>query len=285
MPTPPYAKLRANIASAGNLSGALVGAAGASCQLSQDPAGLGSSFKYEILSYPEGFAVPAGWTADAVSGVYYYLGLTPPAFALPASPLWGKLPLLLTVNDGSPGTSGLPVTQFTDATTVIEVPGPSGVKDIAYRESNQWDPKWKWASSLKTNIRLLSLIAAGYHGQVRLATAAALPAYTRSGLIITANAVGAMATIDGVAPAVADRILLKNGAAGADNGIYYVTQLGDGSNPFRLKRSEDFDASEDVRSMCIGAICEGTTNGGKQWKLTTPNPISLSVTSLSFTVF
>src|SRR3954463_11736501 len=104
MTTAPYAKLRANIAGAGNLSGALVGAAGATCQLSQDPAGLGSSWLYEITDCPEGFAQPAGWFTD-VGGNYYYQGLTPPSFTLPALPLWGKLMFRLTVNNGDPGTS------------------------------------------------------------------------------------------------------------------------------------------------------------------------------------
>ena len=155
MPTAPYAKLRANIAGAGNLSGALVGAASATCQLSQDPAGLGSSFLYEITDYPEGFPVPAGWTASSLSGVYSYVGLTPPSFTLPASPLWGKLVFRLTVNNGDPGTSGLPKTQLTDSSTVVSTPDPSGngYEDIAYGESNQWDAKRKWMGPLKRNIR------------------------------------------------------------------------------------------------------------------------------------
>jgi hypothetical protein len=158
MPTAPYAKLRANIAGAGNLSGALVGAAGATCQLSQDPAGLGSSWKYEIVDYPEGFPVPAGWTADAPSGVYYCLGLTPPSFTLPALPLWGKLVLRLTVNNGDPGSSGLDATQFVDKTTVVSTvdPGGGAFEDIAYGETNQWDALRKWMGPLKRNIRKIA---------------------------------------------------------------------------------------------------------------------------------
>jgi len=155
MPTAPYAKLRANIASAGNLSGVLVGAAGASCQLSQDPAGLGSSFKYEITDYPEGFPCPSGWTESSLSGVYSYEGLTPPPFTLPALPLWGKMMFRLTVNNGDPGTSSLPKTQFVDSSTVISTPDPSGnaIEDIAYGETQQWDRKRKWMGPLKRNIR------------------------------------------------------------------------------------------------------------------------------------
>lgn len=284
MTTAPYAKLRANIGGAGNATGALVGASGATCLLSQDPAGLGQSFLYEIYDYPFGWPQPAGWSVDAI-GVYFYQGSTPPSFNLPATPLWGKLQLRLTVNNGDPGTSGLPATQFVDLTTVVRTAGPSGVQDIAYQETNQWVPFRKWVGHLKENIRLLALIAAGYHGQVRLATAAALAAYTRVGGVITANANGAMAVVDAVAPAAGDRILLKNGASGTDNAIYTVTSLGSAGAPFVLTWAEDFDSSADVKSMCMGAISEGTANGGKQWKLTTANPITLGTTALSFTVF
>jgi hypothetical protein len=37
--------------------------------------------------------------------------------------------------------------------------------------------------------------------------------------------------------------------------------------------------------MTIGAIEEGSTNGGKQWKLTTANPLTLNTTALTFVVF
>src|SRR4051812_47254195 len=160
MTTAPYAKLRANIAGAGNLSGALVGAPGAVCQLSQDPAGLGSSFLYQIVDYPEGWTVPAGWSADAF-GVYFYQGLTPPSFTLPALPLWGKLIFSLTVNNGDPGTSGLDPTQFIDTATSVGTLDPNGnVEDIAYREGNQWDSQRKWMGPMKRNLRTLAAYAA-----------------------------------------------------------------------------------------------------------------------------
>src|SRR3954470_19693613 len=180
MTTAPYAKLRANIAGAGNLSGSLVGASGATCQLSQDPAGLGSSWLYEITDYPEGWAVPAGWTADPVSGVYSYAGLTPPSFTLPADPLWGKLAPKLTVNNGDPGTSGLPATQFVDKSTVISTPEPggSGFEDIAYGETNQWDAQRKWIGPHKRNIRRMAALGAFQSAKVSTTTAAVTTVFT-----------------------------------------------------------------------------------------------------------
>lgn len=157
MPTAPYAKLRASLGGGAPASGVLVGAPGQTCQLSQDLAGGGTTFKYELRDYPEGWACPADWATDS-GGVYYYVGATPPPFTLPALPLWGKILPVLTVNSGDPGTSGLPATQFVDRSTVLSTPDPSGngFEDIAYGESNQWDVRRKWMGSLKRNIRRMA---------------------------------------------------------------------------------------------------------------------------------
>ena len=61
---------------------------------------------------------------------------------------------------------------------------------------------------------------------VRAATTAALAANSRTGNVITASANGAIAAQDGVSLAVGNRLLVKNEALGANNGIYLVTSLG-----------------------------------------------------------
>ena len=62
------------------------------------------------------------------------------------------------------------------------------------------------------------------------------------------------------------RILVKNQSNQIQNGIYVVTQLGDGSNPWILTRSTDFDGSPtaEVTSGDFTYIQEGTL-GGTQW--------------------
>lgn len=122
-------------------------------------------------------------------------------------------------------------------------------------------------------------------GSVRVATAAALPAYTRSTNVITASANGALAAVDGVTLVANDRLLLKDGAAGADNGIYVVTQVGDAGTPFILTRATDADASSEVTSGMYVWVEEGTANGDSGWILTTNNPITLNTTALTFTQF
>lgn len=124
---------------------------------------------------------------------------------------------------------------------------------------------------------------------VRVATAAALPAYTRVGDVLTANSVANINTagIDSVTTIVkGDRILVKDGAAGADNGVYDFTAIGaTGTAAWVLTRSADActAAPNSVTSGLSVFVEEGTANSGKSFALTTANPITLNTTSLTFT--
>jgi hypothetical protein len=123
---------------------------------------------------------------------------------------------------------------------------------------------------------------------VRVATAAALPAYTRTGnvLLADANADINTAGIDSITNlVVTDRVLVKNGAAGADNGIYTVTVVGDAGTKWELTRATDANASNIVTNGLTVPISEGTVNGGsKNGRLTTADPITLNTTALTFTI-
>ena len=126
----------------------------------------------------------------------------------------------------------------------------------------------------------------------RAATTAALPAVTYDngtagvGATLTADANGALGSIDGISLAVSDRLLVKDQVSGLENGIYTVTQLGDGSNPFILTRSTDFDESPtEVNQGALVPVAEGSLNGGLGFILTTPDPIVMGTTPLTFTQF
>ena len=121
------------------------------------------------------------------------------------------------------------------------------------------------------------------------ATAAALSAYTfgaTAGGTLTANANGAL-SVDGSTPSVNDRILVKNETSGDApyNGIYVVTTVGDGSNPYVLTRSADANISAEVTDGMFTFVEQGTTNNGTSWVLTTNNPITLNTTALVFAQF
>lgn len=121
---------------------------------------------------------------------------------------------------------------------------------------------------------------------VRVATTTALPAVTAAGAgagkTLTANAVGVL-TIDGVNTVLNDRILIKDQAAGADNGIYVVTIEGTAGVAFVLTRAADADAN--VTGGMFTFVTEGTDNGNEGWVLTTNDPITIDTTALTFGQF
>jgi len=126
------------------------------------------------------------------------------------------------------------------------------------------------------------------HASCKLATAAALPACTAAGSgvgkTLTADAVDVL-TVDGIATVLNDRILVKDQAAGADNGIYKVTTEGTAGVAFILTRATDFDADAEVTAGAFTFIEQGTANGDEGWILTTNDTITVDTTGLTFTQF
>jgi hypothetical protein len=120
---------------------------------------------------------------------------------------------------------------------------------------------------------------------VRVATAAPLPANTRSGSVLTANANGALndTGVDGIADlAVGNVVLVKDEVAGANNGIYVVTALGGASAKWTFTRHPAMDASAEVKSGMLVVSSEGTAGPNSIWMLTTNDPITINTTALTF---
>ena len=83
--------------------------------------------------------------------------------------------------------------------------------------------------------------------------------------------------IDGVALVAGDRVLVKDQAAGKDNGIY-VAVAG------VWARSPDADTAAKITpELCVG-VEQGAVNGDSLWMLTTDAPIILGTTPLVFEV-
>lgn len=133
----------------------------------------------------------------------------------------------------------------------------------------------------------LDSIAAGYDPKqsVRVATTAALPANTRTGNVLTASANGALPAQDGVSLALNDRLLVKDEATGANNGLFYVSDLGSAGTPWTLTRTTDADASSEVTGGLYVFVTEGTTNADSGWVLSTNDVITLNTTALTFVQF
>lgn len=126
--------------------------------------------------------------------------------------------------------------------------------------------------------------ALDFKESVRLATAAALPANTFAVNVLTATGNGAL-TIDGSAVVNGDRVLVKDEAAGANNGIYDVTDAGSAGTPYILTRSADADTSAEVSNGMYTYCGEGTANATKSFVLATADPITLNTTALTFITY
>lgn len=85
-------------------------------------------------------------------------------------------------------------------------------------------------------------------------------------------------TIDSVAVAVGDRVLVKNQTTQSANGIYIV-QTGSWT------RATDFDSSAEIQSGAYAFVEEGTVNHDNGWVLTTDGTITIGTTDLNFTQF
>jgi len=139
-------------------------------------------------------------------------------------------------------------------------------------------------------------IAAGinFHQACRLASTAALPTCTYNngssgvGATLTATANAAL-SVDGTLVASTNRILVKNQANQAHNGVYVVTQTGSGAAPFILTRATDFDTpGSGVNQIDAGdffLITAGTANANTSWVQQTPLPITVGTTAIVFSQF
>lgn len=110
--------------------------------------------RWEILTYPDGFACPTGWSTDATTNAYYYLastidGVTPPDFDLPTAleidaGQWGKWRFRLTVN-------GTVVSDICG----VEIISANGVHDLAVGEEAEFGGVHRaWVGPQQENLRL-----------------------------------------------------------------------------------------------------------------------------------
>lgn len=82
-------------------------------------------------------------------------------------------------------------------------------------------------------------------------------------------------TVNGVAVISGNRVLLKAQTNGAENGIWIVSTGA-------WTRATDADTSAKVTGGMSVPVVSGTVDAGRQWMLTTPDPITLNTTALTF---
>tara|TARA_Y100001938_G_C8082638_1_gene430095 strand:- start:36 stop:1976 length:1941 start_codon:yes stop_codon:yes gene_type:complete len=169
-------------------------------------------------------------------------------------------------------------------------PNGSGVVDVnTSRISNVTDPTQAQDAATKSYVDATSS-GLDVKSACLYATTAALPAVTYAngssgvGATLTANANAAL-SVDGGSPSVDDRILVKDQAAQAQNGIYTVTATGSGSAVFVLTRATDYDTTSDIKDGTFTFVQQGTANADNGYVMTTNGDITVGTTAVAFDQF
>lgn len=218
------------------------------------------------------WGTPSGGTVTSVSGTGTVSGLT----------------LSGTVTSSGNLTLGGAITGFATSganTNLTSVALTSGT--IANAPVNNTDI---------VNKQYADAIASGihFHEAVDLATTAALPTNTYNngasgvGATLTGNANGAL-SVDSTLTVSSNRILVKNEATQANNGVYVVTQVGSAGTPYILTRATDFNTvGTGVNQIDEGdffLVTSGTANVNTAWVQQTPPPITIGTTAIVFQQF
>lgn len=117
-----------------------------------------------------------------------------------------------------------------------------------------------------------SAIAGSTYKVARLATTANLTATYANGTsgvgatLTNSGTLGAL-SLDGVAVAASDRILVKDQTSAFQNGIYTVTNTGSAVAAWVLTRVTDADTNAEIGS-CVVTVSSGTANGGRVYATT-----------------
>lgn len=210
---------------------------------------------------------------------------------------------------GGGGGSGT-VTSVTSADTSIVVTNAttaaslqvSTLDVIATNEppAADWSNNGKKITSLKdgtsaqdaATINNLNAVAAGlqFKAAVRLATTAALPTNVYAngasgvGATLTGVAFGAL-SIDGTVVVVGDRVLIKNEAAPANNGIYVVTTVGAVATLYVLTRAADYNQTSEIQAGDVVFTTAGSTLSDTSWLMTTTGAITVGTTAIAWSQF
>jgi len=85
------------------------------------------------------------------------------------------------------------------------------------------------------------------------------------GATLTNAGAQAAFSVDGVSPVVGSRVLVKDQAAPAQNGVYTLTTVGTGATNWVLTRATDFNQPSQISVGVEIVIASGTVNAGTEW--------------------
>ena len=105
------------------------------------------------------------------------------------------------------------------------------------------------------------------------------------GATLTNSGSQAAFAVDGVTPSAGDRVLVKDQTAAAQNGIYVVTTVGDGSSNWVLTRATPEDQPAELSGGSFVFVEEGTANGDNGYVFTHTGAPTFGTTALDVTQF
>jgi len=121
---------------------------------------------------------------------------------------------------------------------------------------------------------------------VTVATTANLSAtYNNAGGTLTNSGSNAALQLDGITLTAAARVLVKDQSTAAENGIYVVTTVGDGSTAWVLTRAEDANASAEMTGGVFTFVEQGTIGAENGYVFTHNGAPTLGTTALTVSQF
>lgn len=175
---------------------------------------------------------------------------------------------------GSGTPKGTDLTPATDTTDTTEAPSGTTKKYTRAAEFNY----------------VLSALGYTTLTAARLASTTALTVtYANGALGVGATLTNAAAqvalSLDGVAVAVSDRVLIWNQASQFQNGIYTVTNIGSGATNWVLTRATDYDQAAEIAQGQVLLINQGATYTGKAFQQVGFGPWTMGTTAIVFELF
>lgn len=162
-----------------------------------------------------------------------------------------------------------------NGTGVVNV--PSGYKDRTQFGTNSLVTK-EYVDALKQSLDIKD--------SVKVATTADLGATYNNGAGTLTNAgANAALSIDTISLSSGDRVLVKDQSSAAENGIYTVTTVGDGSTPWVLTRAEDADESAELTGGVFTFVEDGSANADNGYVFTHNGAPTLGTTALTVSQF